>query len=97
MENFEREFYEIAKSIEFRENTKYGKFQNELKKDVVDMMNSRQVIIAADKSENFYMCDVDTYRKPRSNNVESGYRKSFIKDVEKVNVKTLNRNILNTH
>ena len=55
MEPFEKEFYEIVKNIEFRESTeKYGKFQNELKKDLAIMKKSKHVIIAADKSSNFY-------------------------------------------
>ena len=37
MESFEREFYEIAKSIVFRDDDKYEGFQKELKKDLAVM------------------------------------------------------------
>ena len=63
MESFEREFYDIARNIVFRDDDKYGGFQKELKKDLTDMKKSKGVIIAADKSSNFYTCDKETYKK----------------------------------
>ena len=84
MEAFEKDFYEIARNIKFREDDKYGKFQNELNKDLAKMKKSKSVIIAADKSRNFYTCDAQTYRDLRANNVEEEYTKSTIEEVEKV-------------
>ena len=64
LEEFEKEFYEIAKIIEFRDDDfKYGKFQNELKKDLGEMNRLKKVIVAADKSSNFYACDIPDYKK----------------------------------
>ena len=60
MEAFEKDFYEVAINIKFREDNKYGKFQNELNKDFAKMKRLKNVIIAADKSSNFYMCDAQT-------------------------------------
>ena len=86
MESFERDFYEIARNIVFREDDKYGEFQKELKKDLADMKKSKGVIIAADKSNNFYTCDVDTYKNLRNNNVEKEYRKTTIEEVQKLSL-----------
>ena len=55
MEDFEKDLYDIAKNIKFRDGDfKYGKFQNELKKDLSEMNKLEKVIVAADKSSNFY-------------------------------------------
>ena len=88
MESFEKDFYDIARNIEFRESKNYGKFQTELKEDLAKLKKSKSVIIAADKSSNFYVCDVADYRKLRNNNVQNEYKKSTMGDVEKVNVKS---------
>ena len=67
MEDFEKDLYDIAKNIKFRDGDfKYGKFQNELKKDLSEMNKLEKVIVAADKSSNFYTCDIPDYRKLRN-------------------------------
>ena len=46
------------------------------------------MIIAADKSSNFYTCDSETYRNLRNNNVEKDYKKSSSETVECVDKKS---------
>ena len=47
LEEFEKEFYEIAKKIEFRDdNFRYGRLQNELKRDLREMNELKKVIVA---------------------------------------------------
>ena len=88
MEFFEKDFYDIAKNIEFQEiKKKYGDFQGELKSDLGKLKKSKCVIIAADKSSNFYTCDVETYRKLQINNVQKEYKKATLEEVESVNKK----------
>ena len=88
MQDFEKEFYEIARKIEFRENNNYGKFQKELKKDINDMKKIKKVIIPADKSSNFYTCDIPTYRNLRNKNIEKEYMKTTMEEVKEVDVKS---------
>ena len=52
------------------------------------MKKSKSVIIAADKSSNFYTCDIDTYRNLRNNNVEKEYMKTTIEEVKKIDMKS---------
>ena len=71
MEQFEKEFYDIAKNIVFHPlEEKYGKFQSELKKDLTELKQLKSVIIAADKSNNFYTYDTETYKILPNNNIE---------------------------
>ena len=89
LEEFEKEFYEIARKIEFRDdNFKYGIFQNELKRDLGEMNELEKVIVAADKSSNFYACDIPDYRKLRNNNVQKEYKKSTSDAVNAVDKKS---------
>ena len=85
---FEKDFYEIARKIVFREDKKYGKLQKELKNDISQMNKLKDVIIAADKSNNFYTCDVPTYKNLRNKNIEKEYMKSTVETVEEVNMKS---------
>ena len=85
MELFEKDFYEIAKNIVFREKIKLSEIQKEMKKDLNSMKQLNDVIIAADKSDNYYTCDVPTFRILRQNNVQKEYRKSSNDKVEKAN------------
>ena len=88
LEMFEKEMFDIVKNIVFRDTSDYGKFQSELKSDLAKMKRSEKVIIAADKSRNFYTCDTDTYRKLRNDNLKKEYRKTSINKVEKVDVES---------
>ena len=81
LENFEKDIYDIAKQIEFRENFKLGEFQKEMKKDLSEMSKLNEVIVAADKSSNFYTCDVPEYKILRNQNVTAEYKKSTLEAV----------------
>ena len=69
-------------------SVKYSKFQNELKKDLGEMIKLEKVIVAADKSSNFYTCDIPDYKKLRNNNVQKEYRKSTSDAVNTVDKKS---------
>ena len=56
-----------------------------MKKDLNSVKQLNDVIIAADKSDNYYTCDVPTFRILRQNNVQKEYRKSSNDKVEKAN------------
>ena len=76
MEDFEKEFYGMAKNMEFTKDIKLGDFQKEMKEDLSEMSKLDKVIIAADKSRNFYTCDVPEYRDLRDQNITANYKKS---------------------
>ena len=59
-----------------------------MRKDLNRMKKCKNVIIQADKSSNFYTCDVPSYRDLRRKNVEVEYAKSTVEEVERVNVKS---------
>ena len=88
LELFEKDMYDVVKNIAFCENSNYGKFQKELNKDLSKLKKSESVVIAADKSRNFYTCDVSTYENLRENNLKKQYMKSTIKEVEHIDVKS---------
>ena len=82
MEDFEKEFYCMAKNLELKKDIKLGDFQKEMKKDLSEMSKLGKVIVAADKSRNFYTCDVLEYRNLRNQNITAEYKKSTLEAVE---------------
>ena len=82
MEPFETELFGMAKGLEFREEFNEGKFQRGLKEDLKKMNELDKVIIAADKSRNFYTCDIEDYKKLRNENVTQQYKKSSLEAVK---------------
>ena len=70
MEQFEKDVYEIPRNTVFRNTVNYGKFQDELRKDIAKIQEEESIIVAADKTSNFYTCSVDTFNKIRYKNVE---------------------------
>ena len=47
-----------------------------MKNDLKEMSSMDKVIIAADKSRNFFTCDVPEYKKLRNQNITTEYKKS---------------------
>ena len=76
MEPFEKEFYGMAKNMEFIKDIKLDDFQKEMKEDLSEMSRLDKVIVAADKSRNFYTCDVPEYRNLVNQNITKEYKKS---------------------
>ena len=64
---------EIAKNLEFRKIT--NQFQNKLKDDLKEIKNEEKVIIAADKTRNFYKMEKEMYEKLLNNNITKDYKK----------------------
>ena len=66
IEQFEKDCYDIIKNIQFCDiEVKHGQFQKEMRKDLNKMKKCKNVIIQANKSSNFYTCDVPSYRDLR--------------------------------
>ena len=62
-----------------------------MKKDLAELKRLKSLIIPADKSNNFYTVDVETYKTLRNNNVEKSYKLSSYRTVEQVD--KISRNI----
>ena len=88
IEPFEKDLYDIVKNIVFCEDNKHGKFQKNLSKHSADMNKTNSVIIAGDKSNNYYMCDVKTFGNLRDNNIKKEHRKSTFEEVNEVNAES---------
>ena len=65
---FEEKMIKLASSIKF--NKKTNGFQRKLKEDIRSLKQEQKLIIAADKTRNFYKMDVDPYRALLKKNVE---------------------------
>ena len=73
---------EIAKNIEFREVK--DSFQKKLKDDLKAIRNDKKVIVAADKTRNYYRMDKERYKELLNNNITKDYKKvddKVIKDI----------------
>ena len=64
---------EIAKNIEFREVK--DSFQKKLKDDLKAIRNDKKVIVAADKTRNYYRMDKERYQELLNNNITKDYKK----------------------
>ena len=71
---FENDLMELVKSVEFRRIK--NNFQAELQNDVSRIKGSRNVIVAADKTTNFYEMSKDEYLKLLADNITAGYQKA---------------------
>ena len=74
---------EMVANIEFRKVR--SKFQTELQNDVKRINNSKNVIVAADKTSNFYEMSKDDYIKMLAENVTANYKKADKDVVENIN------------
>ena len=81
LEHFEKDLFNIPRQLEYRENKKCGTFQTKLRKDLENMKKSKGIIIAADKSRNFYSTDTETYTRIRNENITCDYEKTTMAEV----------------
>ena len=73
LKHFENRLYELIKSIKFRLYS--NNFQDKLKNDIKDMENEEKMIIAADKTNNFYKLEAEEYDQLLQKNVMKDYKK----------------------
>ena len=92
-QTFERKFLDMAKSLEFRNFS--DKFQEELKEDLKIINSSTHVIVAADKTTNYYKCEMDEYEKLLNDNITKEYKKSEHEELEDETVIYPELNIVN--
>ena len=76
---------EIAKNIQFRK-VNNNKFQNKLKDDLKAIKDEEKVIVAADKTRNYYKMEKERYKDLLNNNITKDYKKvddNVITDITK--------------
>ena len=80
---FEKDLWDLVKNVKYRTNT--SKFQRELKETVQKIKNNQNLIIPADKTDNFYEVPVEKYDELVRNNVVKTYKKAPRELVEQTN------------
>ena len=76
---FEDDFYELLKNIEFKNNS--NAFQSELKADEEMIREETRVLVAADKTSNFYPVEKGDYIKLHEKEVNKEYKKAHHQNV----------------
>ena len=74
LETFERDLFDIASSLKFRNTT--DDFQNQLKEYVSSINSSPNVLLFADKTNNIYKATPEQYKKLLKDNITKTYKKS---------------------
>ena len=81
---FEDEFIGVIKNIEFDEN-RTNAFQEKLKTEVKNIKNEPNLIIAADKTSNFYKVGSQSYSSLVERNIQKDYKKENNQNVQRTN------------
>ena len=87
--NFEKELLSLPKKLEFRMCKNV--FQREMKEDPAKIKekNSSKIIILADKTRNYYKCDLQQYEKLVTENISKEYRKANENELNQVNMEAV--------
>ena len=85
--SFEKNMTKMIQSIEFKQVK--CRFQNQLKHDIKNSINStKQLIIPADKTSNFYKLEYNKYNQLLHSNVTKDYKKADSKVVRDIKAKS---------
>ena len=80
---FEDDIIDMMKNIEL--NNKTNPFQQKLKTEQNNIKEEPKLIIAADKTSNFYKVEPKVYKELVSKNVQKDYKKEKAQNVQKTN------------
>ena len=83
---------EIARNIQFRDLK--DPFQNKLRNDLRDIRNEDKIIVAADKTRNFYKMEKEQYNELLEKNITKDYKKCedrVVDDITKDDKKVANK------
>ena len=85
---FERKLYELVKNIKYKDPKRpKPALQRMLAKDVANIKKQDKVIVASDKTSNYYLVDKRTYVDMIGKEVNKNYRKANVGDEEEMNSK----------
>ena len=82
---FENDLLKLIKSVTFRKVR--NKLQDGLRKDVISIKKSRNIYIFANKTNNLYETDINSYNKLLTENIPKTYRKTNDKAYNSFNKK----------
>ena len=82
LEDFRNDFLELIKNVEF--NKRSNPLQKKLKEDCKKIKQEKRVLVAADKTTNFYKMDAKDYNKLVEKSVTSEYKKTTKDKVDKI-------------
>ena len=80
---FEKELFKMIPELEMK--TSNNQLQTKMRRDKKIIQESKEVIVAADKTCNFYKFNVSEYKRMLMNNITKDYRKTNIEVVNKIN------------
>ena len=86
LQPFLKELMELFRNIKFREATN-EKFQEELEEWLSENLKSNELLISADKTQNFYRFKPKEYQKLLDQNVTESYKKVTESEVHARNLK----------
>ena len=74
LKEFEDEMTKLVQDIEFKSAN--SAFQKQLSKDIADIKENTHLLVAADKTTNFYKVGTDQYDNLLQNNINKDYKKA---------------------
>ena len=80
---FEVDLLSFTKGVQYRPVRSH--FQSQLKDTINNIMNTEEVLVKADKTDNLYKIPVDNYRVLVNNNVTKEYKKTDVQSINLVN------------
>ena len=80
---FENDMFNLVKQVRFRKVN--NKFQELIKKDVKMIRNSKKIIVAADKTTNYYKLQIHEYNKLKEKSIRKNYKKSNNNVINNIN------------
>ena len=86
LQPFLKELMDLFKNLDFREST-VSKFQNNLNEWISENTKSKEVLVAADKTRNFYSMKATDYKKVLTQNVTETYKKVTEGEVHEENLR----------
>ena len=82
---FQEDFWKLIKNLEYED--KPCQTQNKWKKEIKKMKSSNKIMVAGDKSTEYYSFEHDEYQNSLRDKVTSAYKKCDLKDVTETNKK----------
>ena len=86
LDEFKNAVIEMIRGVQFRSVT--NEFQEKLKADTKKIKNTKEIIVKADKTRNFYKVPVSTYDKLLQESITKEYKKAENGEMDQVNLET---------
>ena len=85
---FEKKLFEMVKNIKYKDPKRpKSELQRKLGKDVASIKSETRVIVASDKTSNFYLVEPETYKNMLNRDIQKVYKKAGPEVEEEMNQK----------